>query len=223
MTAGLVLHVGSGIIAIVAGYGAVSAPKGERLHRLFGKVFVVSMLLVSLAGAALAAAIHQPNNIAGGILVAYLVATAWVTVQRGAGEIGRFEKFAALVPIGVAVLFLLWGTEALMSGGRLYGYAAPLYFAIVPVGALFALLDIKMIRQGGLRGAARITRHVWRMCFAFLFAAVNVFIGQQKVMPVWMHGSPVLLALGLAPLGFMLFWMVRVRFGNRFKSPENGV
>jgi hypothetical protein len=28
----------------------------------------------------------------------------------------------------------------------------------------------------------------------------------------------VLLALGVAPLAFMLFWLVRVRIGNRFKD-----
>ena len=54
-------------------------------------------------------------------------------------ETGRFEKLAALVPIGVSVLFLLWGIEALVSGGKLYGYAAPVYFAIVPVGIVLAL------------------------------------------------------------------------------------
>ena len=33
--AALALHIGGGSIAIVSGYGAVSAEKGERLHRLF--------------------------------------------------------------------------------------------------------------------------------------------------------------------------------------------
>jgi hypothetical protein len=53
------------------------------------------------------------------------------------------------------------------------------------------------------------------MCFAFFFAAGSFFLGQQKVMPAFMHGSPILWALGLAPLGFMIFWLIRIRFSNR--------
>jgi hypothetical protein len=30
-----------------------------------------------------------------------------------------------------------------------------------------------------------------------------------------MQGSPVLFVLGLAPLGFLIFWIIRVRFSAR--------
>jgi len=216
--AGLAVHIGAGSVAILSGFGAVGARKGGTLHRLSGKVFVVSMLVMGTAGAALAIVIRQPGNIAVGIFAAYLAATAWVTVRRGEGETGSFEKFATLVPIAVCALFALWSVQAVMNGGKLYGYPAPLYFAFVPIGALFAFLDIKTIAQGGVRGLARLGRHIWRMCFAFFFAAASFFIGQQKVMPHWMHGSPVLLALGFAPLAFMIFWLIRVRIGTRFKQ-----
>jgi hypothetical protein len=49
------------------------------------------------------------------------------------------------------------------------------------------------------------------MCAGLFFAAASFFLGQQKVMPQFMHGSPVLWVLGLAPLGFMIFWLIRVR------------
>jgi hypothetical protein len=77
--------------------------------------------------------------------------------------------------------------------------------------------------KGGLTGAARIARHLWRMCFAFFFAAGSFFLGQQKVMPVWMHGAWYLHVLGLAPLVFMAFWLVRVRTTKRFKQPTPAV
>ena len=93
-----------------------------------------------------------------------------------------------------------------------------MFFVFGTISLLLAGLDLRVLAKGGLTGAARIARHLWRMCFAFFFAAGSFFLGQQKVMPVWMHGSKFLLALGLAPLVFMLFWLVRVRIGNRFKS-----
>jgi len=48
-----------------------------------------------------------------------------------------------------------------------------------------------------------------------VIATGSFFLGQ--VMPAFMHGSPVLVALGIAPLPLMIFWLVRVRFTNRFK------
>ena len=47
-------------------------------------------------------------------------------------------------------------------------------------------------------------------------ASASFFLGQQKVMPLWMHGSPVLTVLGTAPLGFLIFWLIRVRFTNAY-------
>ena len=47
------------------------------------------------------------------------------------------------------------------------------------------------------------------------FAAAFFFLGQQKVMPRSLHGSPLLTALATAPLAVMIFWLVRVRWTNR--------
>jgi hypothetical protein len=212
----LALHIGGGSIAILSGFGALVLEKGAHLHRLFGKIFVMAMVLMAALGTVLSIPLHQRGNIAAGILAAYLVATAWMTVRRTEGTVGRFEKIAVLVPLGVGLLFLIWGVQATMNGGHLDGYRSPLYYVFAFIGALFASLDLNMIRQGGISGVRRIARHLWRMCFALFFAAASFFLGQQKVMPAFMHGSPILLALGLAPLAIMIFWLVRVRIGSRF-------
>ncbi len=62
------------------------------------------------------------------------------------------------------------------------------YYVFCALALFFAALDFKVILQGGISGAARIARHLWRMCFALFFAAGSFFLGQQKVMPVWMRG-----------------------------------
>ena len=68
-----------------------------------------------------------------------------------------------------------------------------------------------LIRQRGIAGRSRITRHFWRMCFAFFEATSAFFIGKQKVFPMFLHGSPILIVLGVAPLVVMIFYFVRVR------------
>ena len=209
--AGLALHIGGGSIAILSGYTAVLVRKGGPLHLRFGKIFVVAMLVMAAFGTVLSIPINQPGNIGGGILSAYLVLTGWMTMKQKPAIVGRFEKLAALVPLGVSALFLLWGVQATLNGGNLNGYGSPLYYTLSGFAALFALIDLRMILKGGVPGVQRIARHLWRMCAGLFFAAASFFLGQQKVMPQFMHGSPVLWVLGLAPLGFMIFWQIRVR------------
>jgi uncharacterized membrane protein len=216
--AALTVHIGGGGVAIVAGYGAVSVRKGGRLHRTFGKVFVAAMLAMATVAAALAIFIQQRSNIAAGILAGYLVATAWLTVKPRSRQTIALERAATLVPVGLAVLFFVWGVEAVRNGGKLEGYASPFYFIFAGIAALFVLLDAKVMLRGGVAGAQRIARHLWRMCFALFFAAGSFFLGQQKVMPAWMHGSPLLFIPALAPLALMIFWLIRVRMKRRPKT-----
>lgn len=57
------------------------------------------------------------------------------------------------------------------------------FFLFGIVGLLAAFLDLRMLRAGGLCGVARLTRHLWRMTFALLIAALSFFLGQAKVFP----------------------------------------
>jgi hypothetical protein len=173
------------------------------------------MLTMATMGTLLSIPIHQPGNIGGGLLSSYLVATGWMTVKRKPGTVGRAEKAAALVPLFIGGLFLTWGVEASGHGGKLYGYPSALYFTFSCISALFVLIDLKMLWQGGVSGVQRLARHLWRMCFGLFFAAASFFLGQQKVMPRFIHGSPILWLLGLAPLAFMVFWLIRIRLKRR--------
>ena len=219
----IIVHIAGGVIGILTGYTAVLVKKGEPLHRAVGKVFAIAMVI--MAGMATYLAINfldvlpgQMGNVAAGALVPYLVATAWMAARRKDGTTGVFERLALIVVLGVVAGFLTLGIKAATSGGKLDGYPSYFYFVFASIAGLMAALDVRVILKGGLSGAARIARHLWRMCFAFFFATGSFFLGQQKVMPVWMHGAWYLYALGLAPLAFMLFWMIRVRIGNRFKG-----
>ena len=220
----LIVHVSAGCLGILSGAAALSVRKGERLHRAFGTVFFLSMLTVSTLAVYLA--IFVPPTAAGGappsasvsigILTIYLVATAWMTVRRTEGSVGRFEKGALLVALGVTAALLIFGLHAAsIPTARPGGYVP--YFIFASFAGFAAAGDLRLILRGGISGVRRIARHLWRMCFALFFAASFFFLGQQKVMPVYMHGSPLLLALGIAPLLVMIFWLIRVQFTNWFK------
>ena len=52
------------------------------------------------------------------------------------------------------------------------------------------------------------------MCVALLIASASFFLGQQRVMPVWMRGSPWLLVPTFTPVVVMVYWLIRVRIKN---------
>jgi hypothetical protein len=74
--------------------------------------------------------------------------------------------------------------------------------------------DLKYIFRGKLSATQRISRHLWRMCFALFIATGSFFLGQQDVMPQAVRGSPILFVLAFTPFALMLFWLARVRFSK---------
>src|SRR5689334_22467632 len=96
----LVLHIAGGSVAIVAGAMALAFRKGGRRHAVAGTIFFVAMLVMASIGALvspfLLSAKGNPKlfDSAAGFFTCYLVATAWMTVRRRPGTIGRFEPAA---------------------------------------------------------------------------------------------------------------------------------
>jgi hypothetical protein len=87
-------------------------------------------------------------------------------------------------------------------------------FAVAAICLLAGLLDLNAILRARLTVAQRISRHLWRMCFAFFIATGSFFLGQQDVLPKAVQGSSFLFVLAFAPFAVMLFWLVRLRFAK---------
>ncbi len=216
----LILHIAAGTIGAASGAAALTVRKGARLHRAFGGVFVAAMLTMA-ASATYLSVLRQPGTFFSSIFTFYLVASAWATVRRPQGRSGLFEKLAAAI-----VLFCLAGAAyaswraAMSPTGAFQGYRAIVYDIFAVFAALCAGLDLKVIRAGGIGGVQRITRHLWRMCLGFFMAAASALTQLQKILPGHVLGVrvlPILLALALAPLLLLFFWLIRVRFTGWFK------
>lgn len=211
----LFLHIAGGSVAITAGATALAVRKGGRLHALAGNAFFVSMMVMASIGAFVAPFLVTPRgnprlfDSAAAFFTCYLVATSWMTVRRKAGTVGRFELAAFVFAAFLAAAVILLGTRAAGGTG---------YYLLGGIIALAAALDLKVILNHGITGPPRIARHLWRMCTALFSATLSFFLGQQRVMPEAVRGSPILLVLAFAPLAFMLFWLVRARLGKRLRA-----
>ena len=227
----LIVHICAGSLGLLSGTAAMSFRKGSARHVLAGKVFVVSMLTMAAVAVYLAIVRHQPNNIGGGILTFYLIGTAWLTARRRDGETNRFDWIVLLIPLALGILTWMNGLRVVRSGASSQdGVPVGMTFFMGSVMLLAAAGDVRMLVCGGVLGARRIARHLWRMCFGLFIAAGSFFLGGSnrplrllsavgigQHLPPAFFSTNLYLILSILPLILLVFWLVRVRFTNAYK------
>src|ERR1700722_4933755 len=228
----LIAHICAGTLGLLSGSAAMSFRKGSPRHVLAGKVFVASMLTMGVIAVYLAVMRHQPSNIGGGILTVYLIGTAWLTARRRDGETSRFDWVVLLIPLALGILTWMNGINVVRSGANSQdGVPVGMTFFMGSVTLLAAAGDVRMLVRGGVFGAKRIARHLWRMCFGLFIAAGSFFLGPSNrplrllsTVGLGQHLSPALfsttlyLVLTILPLILLIFWVVRVRFTKAYKG-----
>jgi uncharacterized membrane protein len=213
----LTVHIVAGAVAIIVGFVALFTAKGDRLHRKSGIVFVYAMLVMALMGATMAVVRGKAPeaNAPVGLLTAYLVITSLTTVRPPSAGSRWLDRGLMLVVLAVALALFTFGFEALASPkGSLHGMPALPFLIFGSVGLLAAVGDFRLINSGGIRairGAPRLTRHLWRMTFALAIAAFSFFLGQAKVIPKPYRIFPLLVVPPLVVLVALLYWVWRVR------------
>lgn len=228
----MIAHICAGTSGLLSGTAAMSFRKGSPRHIMAGKVFVISMLAMGAAAVYLAIVRHQPNNIGGGILTFYLIGTAWLTARRKEGETSRFDWVALLIPLAIGVLTWMSGIEKMRSPEPPKdGVPAGMHLFLGSVALLAAAGDVRMLVRGGVFGAKRVARHLWRMCFGLFIASGSFFMGPNNRplrllsnVGIGQHLPPALFSMGIyliltiLPLILLVFWLIRVRFANAYNG-----
>jgi uncharacterized membrane protein len=218
-----VVHITAGTLGLLSGLTAVFARKGGRLHRAAGKVFTVAMIFMAIAAAYLA--VTRPGQLPTLItaaMVFYLVITAWLTARRKDGErTGLPEKIA----LGfITLLFIPFAVLTFLSViGRapdsIRNETAIATYVFTGVVGLAAVMDLRVILGPGLAGAARVARHLWRMCAALSLAVASFVLNAiPRILPFKVHINDWWLLPQFLVLALMFFWLARVWFTRRFKG-----
>ncbi len=221
MSALLLTHIVGGGIGIGSGALALAVRKGGGVHRASGGVFVIAMSVMAGAATLLALTLPDWANLPGGLFALYLVITGWATLTRNEAFGRLAEQFGLALGGAASALSLLLAFQANASAtGLINGKAAPLFAIVAGLAAFAVLLDLMVLRTVELSRRRRLARHIWRMCTALFIGTGSFFLGQQKVMPVWMQDSPVLFVLALGPLAAMLFWLAMTAIGRGALVPS---
>jgi hypothetical protein len=224
-----VLHVGAGMIGLASGTVALIARKGGHLHRRAGTVFIVAMVVMAIFAGYLAVAVpDQLVNLFIATFTSYLLATAWMTVRRKPRTAGLFEKIALFIGLCLCAPFAILSFQLATGLTPLFKSAVPFrgpvliaIYTFTAVLAVATIGDARVVFGGGISGAPRIARHLWRMCLGLTLATGSAFTnGFARLLPGPYHVPPVFFYPQFVPLALLFFWMIRVRYTSWFKLNE---
>ena len=214
----LAFHAATGLIALAAGFMATAARKGGKWHRRSGLAFVYAIIAMGITATGISV-YEGKETFTGGVITAYLVFTAYITVRPLPGA-GRQVDIALMV---LAFTLAAWGYTGAFTalgrpGNQIEGVPAGMMFFMTTILLLAAIGDARMIRAGGILGPRRLARHLWRMFFGLFIASGSFFIGQMKFFPERIRIVPLLIVLGISPLVMLLYWMWRVRLKQNLRG-----
>ena len=207
----LVAHIAGGCVGILSGAAAVCFRKGSPLHSLAGKLFVISMLVMSGIAAGVAPFLNQRVNVVAALATFYLVVTAWVAAKRKVRTVNAWDG-AGLLCIAAITGYAVYLQQlaANSASGTLDGSPPQAFYLFVLIGVFATLGDALLLWRGGITGMARIARHLWRMLVALFVAVGSLFLGQPQVFPEPLRQSDGLRAIPvLLVLLTLLYWLLR--------------
>ncbi len=220
MLALFIVHITGGSLALISGFTALYVTKGAGLHRRIGMVFVYSMLTMCTFGTVLAILRNAgPSvNIPAALITASLVVTAVTTVRPPSRPIRWLNLAATATTLTVGLVNAKFAFDAIVNGVHRDGMPAFPFVLFGSIGILATIGDVRIMQSGPLRGARRVARHLWRMSFALLIAALSFFIGQAKVIPKPIRIMPLLAMPLLVVIVTMFYWLWRVRIRQSLRG-----
>lgn len=222
MTWQLMVHIVGGALGLLSGAAAMIAAKGSLPHRMAGRVFFASMLVMAVMGGYIAVLAGVRVSVLAAALTAYLVSSGRLAARRADGEAGILEWLALAVGVSVAAYGLHLGIEARNGHADVldgtFVVPAAIYFVFSGIAAFGAVSDAWTLARGGLKRRSRVLQHLWRMSVALYIAASSFFTGQQDLFPETLQGSFLLQLPELLVIGLLVFWALRVALSKRYRA-----
>jgi hypothetical protein len=209
------IHAPAGSLVLVTAVVAMSAEKGSALHKKAGSFFTVFIMVMLVSGIAAAYLKESIDDMMLGAIVMYTVITAWLAVRHRKNETGLPEIIALIWVVCFAI------TAFSISLGWREVQAPFAYLIWGGLALLCALGDIRNLYQSGLSGPQRIIRHVWRIGFSLVWAALAFTDKMVKMLGAnleSMQDEQLLIIVAIPTiliLTTILYWIVQILFFSR--------
>ncbi len=216
------IHTPAGSIGLVAATVALFTKKGGALHRKAGICFTISMLIMLISGFVAALLKESIDDMFLSAVVMYTVFTAWLTAHHKKNETDFLEYVALVwvIAVGIAA-FLINASWSEVGSQNPYLYWAS--FAI-----FCAIGDVRNLHWACSSGIQRVIRHVWRVGFSLIWAAlaltdkiIKIQGSNVKELPeeqlTYVIAVPTLLILII-----IVYWIMYILFLSRKKFASFG-
>jgi hypothetical protein len=202
------IHLPAGTVAILAAVAAFYYPKGSAKHKKAGQVFTIAMLTMLISGGIAGALKGSVEDMFLAALVSYTVFTAWLSV-RHRQVVGILEYLALvyIVIFGLAALAIDPEWEKVREPG--------VYIFDAIMALIFAVGDIRNILLKGVNRTYQLARHIWRISFSLVWAALAFSDKIIKMLDSTIDQMPYMVAVpALLVPGIMVYWLFRVYKGR---------
>lgn len=220
MTVELFIHIVAGTLGLISGFIALASSKGSGLHRLAGKVYFQTMIIMSLTGMNMALRSMIFITVLASALTIYLVYTSWLAVKIAyfkslAFKVSSFVMGACVSFFGMCLsLRAYYGTTDMIHS---FAVPAEVYYLFTGLALIATTADLVFIFQKKRQYKRRMLRHVWRMCVPLYIASSSFFVGQEQLFPDWLQGSYLLQIPQFTAILLMLYWVARIHIYKGIK------
>lgn len=206
-------HFTVGCLSIVSGFIAFSTKKGQRLHRSTGAVFLVSMALLTASGLWMSLVREILFTVFLSAIAFHLFSTGWAAAGSNKKMSRLVTKTSPILSGSIAVGAVYAGTLAAKAPDGVLNELQPdVFYTLATTSLLIFVLDSSFVLDIRPSEQRRITRHVWRMGFAFFLATGIFFFGNNHVLPEVLR-TPILLS---APVILVVLWTLYFVFRTQF-------
>lgn len=215
LTADFVLytHIVGGALGLLTGVVASFSKKGGLLHRRAGRLFLYSMFACYSIGAIVGPFLNsgQRPNFVAAILALYLLLSGVHAAKLKPYTNTKYTLLGLVVSLSITfmgLLFMYMGSHS--ETGTVDGSPPDAFVVFIVAGALASIGEVRLLIAKTLSETARISRHLWRMCFSFFFASGSLFFGQPQVFPDWFNDSPLPSLFSIFPLMVLAYFFVKI-------------
>ena len=203
------IHFPTGTVAILAAFAAFYYPKGSSKHKKAGQVFMIAMLIMLISGGIAGAVKGSSDDVFLAALVLYTVFTAWLAVRYRSPVIGKLEYIALayIVIFGLAALSINPEWDKVREPG--------VYTFNAIMALIFAVGDVRNILLKGMKRTHRLARHIWRISFSLVWAALAFSDKIIKMLDSTIDQMPhVVVIPATLVLCIMFYWLYRIYKGR---------
>ena len=211
----VVLHVIAGTVCLASGaVAAVVIPKGGRLHRLAGRVFVCALLAAAVTAGVLLCFRFQPFFFALSVLSFYFGYSGYRVLKRGSNPATVPDWLAAVSVVVVAGLSVVWGTRGYL------GADAPAVLSMLGFAVVAAVYDAWRFTYPGVALPLRSLptfEHLTKTGGAYIavWCAFTANVAPAGVPGVWTQIAP-------AVVGMPILLLVANRYYRKWRVVGTG-